>query len=70
MSLLKTPSDTSRASRAPDQAPARAAATHTPACRQGMLPPLASRPAARAVPMPELSLLVPMAKWTGSPAIM
>lgn len=54
---------------APAADPARDPTASTRARFQGTYPRRASFPTDRAVPMAELSLLVPMATWAGSPAM-
>ncbi len=69
ITLRKASSSSRRARLAPAADPARDPTASTRARFQGTYPRRASFPTDRAVPMAELSLLVPMATWAGSPAI-
>ena len=69
MMARKVPSSSPRARLAPAADPARDPTASTKARFQGTYPRRANRPTARAVPRAELSLLVPMATWAGSPAM-
>ena len=70
ISFLNRSASTIKASFAPVDDPIIAITMQRAALRHGIYPRLASLYVATVVPMPELSLFVAMALWTGRPAIM
>ena len=69
MIIFNMRSPISSARFAPQAEPRSANTTQNIACFQGMKPLFVYRTVVSVVPMAELSLFVPMAKWTGKPAI-